>query len=232
MNKLSLFTFYILFFEPVLGFLITLSGYCVPSRLSRQYSLVSQYSQQHVTLLHTLPDVWWETNQAQLLSNNFSSFKTQKSLRFVKFPSGSVFFHLWHRGDEASCFHQELLVKPEQFLIRSWIAGESQTRPSPAVASCVCGLWCFCGLQNLDLRMGSWSAKGLGDPSKILEPILGKVGTSPPVLHPKPSNTIPLPVCKHRWAPLLWSQFVAAGYLAHAVFVLAYVISVVHFLFV
>ena len=128
MNKLSLFSFYIVFFKPVSGFLVTLTDYCIPSRLARQYSLVCQHSQ-HVTRLHALPDVWWETNQAQLPSNNFSSFKPQKSLRFDKFPSGSVFFHLWHRGAIASCLHQERLVKPEPVRICSWTAGKSQRVP-------------------------------------------------------------------------------------------------------
>lgn len=124
-----------LFFKVVLRFLVSFSDSCYPSGLARQCSLVSQHSQRHAALLHSLPAVWWETNQAQLPSNNFVLFKTQKSLRFIKFPSGCVFFHLWHQGDGVSCLRQELLVKPEQFMIWSWIAGKSQASPSPVVAS-------------------------------------------------------------------------------------------------
>lgn len=51
-NKPRLFNFSILFFKPVSGFLVTLSDYCFHRRLARQCSLVSQHSQQHITLLH------------------------------------------------------------------------------------------------------------------------------------------------------------------------------------
>lgn len=103
---------------------------------------------------HSLPDVWWETHQAQLSSNNFSSFKPQKCLCFVKCLSGSVFFHLLHQEDRASYLHQELLVKP-QFLISSYMARKNQMSLSSVVASCLYGLRCFHGLQNLCLQMGN-----------------------------------------------------------------------------
>lgn len=197
---------------------MTFSDYRNPSRLARRYSLVSQHSQGHC-FTHFQMFGGKQIQLSCLLTISFYS-KPRKTLRFIKFPSGSVFFHLWHRGDGASCLRQELLVKPEQFITRSWTVGKS-----PAAASRVCVLWCLCApvLVLMDGR-GALRFRWLiqdGGASFGHGGCCRLCGAQ----HHHPS-------CKHSWASLLWSQFGAAGCLARAAVVLACSIFVGRFLFV
>lgn len=202
---------------------MTFSDYCNPSRLARRYSLVSQHSQGHC-FTHFQMFGGKQIQLSCLLTISFYS-KPRKALRFIKFPSGSVFFHLWHWGDGASCLRQELLVKPEQFITRSWRAGKSHTSPSPAVASRVCALWCLCApvLVFTDGR----GALRFRWPIQDGGVSFGHSGCCRlyRARHHHPS-------CKHSWASLLSSQFGAAGCLARAAVVLACSIFVSRFLFV
>lgn len=74
-NKPSGFDFCILFLKPLSGDHLSLLQ---PEQITKTMLMVSQHSQQHIKL-QSLPYIWWETNQAQLSFNTFSSFKPQKS---------------------------------------------------------------------------------------------------------------------------------------------------------